>query len=61
MDKALKKVKKTRDLLSSTHDNFEEALKKVQKSPYLSKQSWKDKHEVFNGMSKMLAVTKKNP
>ena len=59
MDKALKKVKKTRDLLSSTHDNFEEALKKVQKSPYLSKQSWKDKHEVFNGMSKMLAVTKK--
>eukprot|EP00435_Cladocopium_sp_Y103_P002389 s1108_g1.t1 len=32
LEKALKKVKKTRDLLSSTHDNFEEALKKVQKS-----------------------------
>ena len=26
----LKKAKKTRDLLSSTHSNFEEALKKVE-------------------------------
>ena len=28
---ALKKAKKTRDLLSSTHSNFEEALKKAEK------------------------------
>ena len=59
LETALKKVKKTRDLPSSTHDKFEEALKKVQKSPYLSKQSCKEKQEVFSGLGKKLALTKK--
>ena len=59
MEKALKKAKKTRDLLSSTQNNFEEALKKVAKSPYLSKQSYKDKQAVLSGLGKMLAATKK--
>ena len=46
-------------MLSSTQNNFEEALKKVAKSPYLSKQSYKDKQAVLSGLGKMLAATKK--
>ena len=55
---ALKKAKKTRDLLSSTHSNFEEALKKVEKSPYLSKQALKDKQEVLTNLTEVLKKTK---
>ena len=55
---ALKKAKKTRDLLSSTHSNFEEALKKVEKSPYLSKQAFKDKQEVLTNLTEVLKKTK---
>ena len=51
---ALKKAKKTRDLLSSTHSNFEEALKKVEKSPYLGKQALKDKQEVLTNLTEAL-------
>ena len=56
---ALKKVKKTRDMLTSTSSNFEEALKKVEKSPYLSKQSFKDKQVVLDGLHEMVKKTKK--
>ena len=56
---ALKKAKKTRDMLTSTSSNFEEALKKVEKSPYLSKQSFKDKQGVLDGLHEMVKKTKK--
>ena len=59
LEDALKKAKKTKALLLSTHSNFEEALKKVQKSPYLSKQSLKDKQAVQTSLAKMLEATKK--
>ena len=58
---ALKKAKKTRDMLTSTSSNFEEALKKVEKSPYLSKQSFKDKQGVLDGLHEMMKKTKKTP
>ena len=54
----MKKAKKTRDLLSSTHSNFEEALKKVEKSPYLSKQALKDKQEMLTNLTEALKTTK---
>ena len=56
---ALKKAKKTRDMPTSTSSNFEEALKKVEKSPYLSKQSFKDKQGVLDGLHEMAKKTKK--
>ena len=56
---ALKKAKKTRDMLTSTSSNFEKALKKVDKSPYLSKQSFKDKQGVLDGLHEMVKKTKK--
>lgn len=46
-------------MLNSTHSNFEEALKKVAKSPYLSKASKGDKEQVLQQLSKMLQSTKK--
>ena len=59
LKEALKKAKKTRDLLTNTSSNFEEALKKVEKSPYLSKQSFKDKQNVLDGLQEMVKKTKK--
>ena len=59
LKEALKKAKKTRDMLTSTSSNFEEALKKVEKSPYLSKQSFKDKQNVLDGLHEMVKKTKK--
>ena len=59
LPEALKKARKLRDMLNSTHSNFEEALKKVAKSPYLSKASKGDKEQVLQQLSKMLQSTKK--
>lgn len=55
---ALKKSKKLRNLLQCAHSNFEAALKKVQKSPYLSKASKSDKQQMLQQLSKKLQVTK---
>jgi hypothetical protein len=59
LEKALKKVKKTKEMLLSTISNFEEALKKVEKSPYLSKQSLRDKKQSLQSLEAMLKDTKK--
>ena len=45
-------------MLTSTSSNFEEALKKVEKSPYLSKQSFKDKQGVLDGLHEMVKTKK---
>ena len=39
--------------------DFEEALKKVEKSPYLSKQSLKDKQAMLKSLEDMVQATKK--
>ena len=59
LEEALKKVKKTKEMLLSTISNFEEALKKVEKSPYLRKQSLKHKEQSLQSLEAMLKDTKK--
>lgn len=59
LEETLKKVTKTKVMLLSCISNFEEALKKVEKSPYLSKQSLKDKKAVQQSLEAMLKSNKK--
>ena len=58
VEEGLKKLKKARELLTRTHSNFEEALKKVQKSPYLSKASLTDKQAMLVQLAKKVKSTK---
>ena len=57
-EEGLKKLRKAKEMLTRTHSNFEEVLKKVEKSLYLSKASLKDKQAMLEQLAKMLKSTK---
>ena len=57
---ALDKAKRAKTLLITTLSNYEEALEKVKKSPYLSKQSLKEKVDCQKTMEDALAQLKKS-
>ena len=58
LEEGLKKLRKAKEMPTRTHSDFEEALKKVGKSPYLSKASLKDKQAMLEQLAKMLKNTK---
>ena len=56
----LKKLRKSRDLLTSTMSNYEEALDKVKKKQYLSKAALKDKEQQLKDLESTLGKVKKH-
>jgi len=56
----MKKLRKSRDLLTSTMSNYEEALDKVKKKQYLSKGALKEKEEQLALLENTLGKVKKH-
>ena len=56
----MKKLRKSRDLLTSTMSNYEEALDKVKKKQYLSKTALKEKEEQLVLLENTLGKVKKH-
>ena len=60
MKEGMKKLRKSRDLLTSTMSNYEEALDKVKKKQYLSKGALKEKEEQLVLLENTLGKVKKH-
>ena len=59
LGEALKKLKKTKELLTQTHSNYEEALEKVKGLKYLTKPALKDKEKQLEQLETTLGKVKK--
>lgn len=59
MPEALKKLKKTRDLLTQMYSNYEEALAKVKGMNFLTKPALKEKEKALNEVEGSLEKVKK--
>ena len=59
LGEALKKLKKTKELLTQTHSNYEEALEKVKGLKYLTKPALKDKEKQLEQLETTLGKVKR--
>ena len=59
MGEGLKKLKRTKELLTQTYSNYEEALEKVKKLKYLTKPALKEKEKQLEQLETTLGKVKK--